>query len=330
MGTSLVIGPSGFLGSHVTRQLVAAGHDVRVLARRTSNLRGIEGLAVERHYGDIFDDAALRSAMAGCDVVFYCVVDTRAWLRDPAPLFRTNVEGLRHVLDVAADAGLRRFVFTSSLATIGIRDDGSPATEDDACNWVERGGPYVESRIAAEELVLRYCRERSLPGIVLCVANTYGADDWGATPHGKLVDAAARGQALVYFDKFAAEAVGIEDAAAALCLAADNGRVGERYIISERFISNREMFDVAADATGARRPMVKIPLWLARASGVIGDLVGKLFRRDVLLTSVSVRLSYVTTPMDHSKAERELGWHPRPVQDSIRDAALFYRARRRH
>ena len=122
----LVIGASGFLGSHVTRQLVDRGDDVRVLVRRTSSTKAIEDLNVEYHYGDIFDDAALRAAMAGCDDVFYCVVDTRAWLRDPAPLFRTNVEGLRHVLDAAVDADLRRFVFTSTIGTIGIPAVAAP------------------------------------------------------------------------------------------------------------------------------------------------------------------------------------------------------------
>ena len=325
----LVLGASGFLGSHVTRQLVEAGYHVRVMVRRTSKLRAIDGLDVDYHYGDVFDDDAVRSAMSGCDVVFYCVVDTRAWLRDAAPLFRTNVEGLRRVLDIAADAGLRRFVFTSSIATIGRRDDGSRATEADACNWAHLGGPYVESRVAAEQLVFDYCRDRHLPAVVLCVANTYGPDDWGSTPHGKLVDAAAHGRAVAYVAELAAEAVGIHDAALALCLAADKGRVGERYIISERFIGNREIFDIAADATGARKPMVRIPLFVARLLGACGDLWATVFRRDVLLTSVSVRLSYVMSPMDHTKATRELGWEPGPVPDSIRAAALFYRDRRR-
>ena len=130
----LVIGASGFLGSHVTRALVERGDDVRVLLRTTSSTEAIDDLNVERCYGDIFDDAALRAAMAGCDDVFYCAVDTRAWLRDPAPLFRTNVEGLRHVLDAAVAADLHRFVFTSSLATIGLREN-RPATEEDAFNW---------------------------------------------------------------------------------------------------------------------------------------------------------------------------------------------------
>jgi dihydroflavonol-4-reductase len=143
-----------FLGSHVTRQFVDRGDDVRVLIRRTSSTKAIEDLDVEYHYGDIFDDAALRAAMAGCDDVFYCVVDTRAWLRDPAPLFRTNVEGLRHVLDAAVDADLRRFVFTSTIGTIGIPAERRPATEEDELNWADKAGAYVRSRVEAENLVM--------------------------------------------------------------------------------------------------------------------------------------------------------------------------------
>ena len=115
----LVIGASGFLGSHVTRQLVERGDDVRVMLRKSSSTKGIDDLAVERCYGDVFDDDALRAAMAGCDVVYYCVVDARMWLRDPAPLFRTNVEGLRHVLDAAVEADLHKFIFTSTIGTLG-------------------------------------------------------------------------------------------------------------------------------------------------------------------------------------------------------------------
>ena len=130
----LVIGASGFVGSHVTRQLVEGGEDVRVMLRKTSSTKGIDDLNVEHHYGDIFDDDALRAAMAECDFVFYCVVDTRFWLRDPAPLFRTNVEGLRHILDAAADADLKRFVFTSTTGTLAA-DHSKPVTEDDPFNW---------------------------------------------------------------------------------------------------------------------------------------------------------------------------------------------------
>lgn len=128
----LVLGASGFLGSHVTRQLVEAGQDVRVLLRKTSSTKGIDDLDVERCYGGLFDDDALRAAMTGCDVVYYCVVDARIWLRDPAPLFQTNVEGLRNVLAIATEFvghGLRKFVFTSTIGTMAT-NPSRPVTEE--------------------------------------------------------------------------------------------------------------------------------------------------------------------------------------------------------
>lgn len=265
--------------------------------------------------------------MAGCDVVFYCVVDTRAWLRDPAPLFKTNVEGLRHVLDAAVDADLKRFVFTSTIGTIALSDDG-PATEDQHFNWYEIGGGYIQSRVDAENLVLRYTRERGLPAVVMCVANTYGPRDWQPTPQGGLLALVAAGKLPVHFDGMAYEVVGIEDAAEALLLAADKGRVGERYIVSERFMSWRDIFDTAADAVGARRPRLSVPFRLTLAMGPLADVAAKVLRRDLLINSVSVRLAHIMSPMDHSKAVRELGWQPKPAPDSIRKAARFFEEQR--
>jgi dihydroflavonol-4-reductase len=320
----LVVGASGFLGSHVTRQLVDGGDDVRVLIRRTSSTKAIEDLDVEYHYGDIFDDVALRAAMAGCDDVFYCVVDTRAWLRDPAPLFRTNVEGLRHVLDAAADAALRRFVFTSTIGTIGIPAERRPATEDDEFNWADKGGAYVRSRVEAENLVMRYAKDRGLPAVAMCVSNTYGPRDWQSTPHGRLLALAAAGKLPFYVKDWTGEVVGVEDAAAALILAAEKGRNGERYIISERFMSVRELYEAAAAAGGVNPPRVGVPLWAMYAMGYVGDAVRTTFRRDFQLTSRSVRLMHIWPRLDHGKAERELGWQPKPIHDSIRRAAQFY------
>ena len=250
----LVIGASGFLGSHVTRALVERGDDVRVLIRTTSSTAAIDDLNVERCYGDIFDDDALTAAMTGCDDVFYCAVDTRAWLRDPTPLFRTNVEGLRHVLDAAVAADLHRFVFTSSLATIGLRDNGV-ATEEDTFNWADRAGGYIRSRVAAEDLVLSYAREQGLPAVAMCVSNTYGPRDFGPTPHGMFVAAAASGKVPFYVKDAANEVVGIEDAAGALLLAAERGRIGERYIVSERMLSARASRD---RSQRCRRPAPEI------------------------------------------------------------------------
>ncbi len=319
----LVIGASGFLGSHVTRALAERGDDVRVLIRTTSSTKAIDDLDVERCYGDIFDDAALGVAMAGCDDVFHCAVDTRSFLRDPAPLFRTNVDGLRHVLDAAVAAGLHRFVFTSSMTTIGVRHD-RPATEEDAFNWPDKAGEYIRSRVEAENLVMSYARDRGLPAVAMCVSNTYGPRDFGPTPHGMFVAAAAGGKMPFYIKDVANEVVGIEDAATALLLAADKGRNGERYIVSERYLSARELAETAAAAVGAPPPRFGVPLRVMYALGYLGDFTRTAMRRDLKLSSLSVRLLHIMSPMDHGKAERELGWRPAPVHDSIRRAAVFY------
>jgi dihydroflavonol-4-reductase len=320
-GKKLVIGASGFLGSHVTRQLAAAGEDVRVLLRRTSSTKGIEDLDLERFYGDVFDAAALKEAMSECDVVYYCVVDARMWLRDPAPLFRTNVEGLRHVLDVAVEAGLRKFVFTSTTGTLAI-NPSRPVDESDPHNW-NQGGAYIESRVAAENLVMAYARDRGLPAVALCISTTYGPRDWAPTPHGSIIAAVAAGRFPIYFD-YSAEVVGIEDAARAMLLAADRGRNGERYIISDRYLSVREINSIAAEAVGRRPPRLGIPLPVLKAAARINDVAARVLGRDLPLAYAGIRMAELMSPLDHTKAERELGWTPRPVEESIREAALFF------
>ncbi len=322
--TKLVIGASGFLGSHVTRQLVArGGSDVRALIRTTSSTRGIAGLPVDVHYGDIFDTEALRAAMAGCDVVYYCVVDARPWLRDPRPLWRTNVDGLRNVLDVAAAADLQRFVFTSSIGTIG-RNPGGLADEGTAHNWLAEGGDYIRSRVAAEDLLMRYCADAGLPGVAMCVANTFGPGDWLPTPHGGMLAAAVRGKLPFYIDGYAAEVVGIEDAALALILAGEHGRAGERYIVSERFMDTREIHEIGCRAVGVEPPKCGVPIRLMSAAGYIGDAVARIRNKDTMLTPLNIRLMHIMTPLDHSKAVTELGWRPRPTPEAVQAAAHFF------
>jgi dihydroflavonol-4-reductase len=320
----LVIGASGFLGSHVTRQLAATGADVRVMLRRTSSTKAIDDLDVERCYGDVFDDDALRAAMTGCDVVYYCVVDARMWLRDPEPLFRTNVEGLRHVLDVALEANLKKFVFTSTIGALAI-SDSRVVTEDDPHNW-DQGGAYIEARVAAENLVLTYAQDKGLPAVAMCVANTYGPRDWGPTPHGSLLAQVATGRFPFYLD-YSAEVVGIEDAARAMLLAAERGRNGERYIISDRYMSVRELHDIAATAVGRRPPRIGIPMPVLRAGAKINDVLARLLRRDLVFAHAGIQMAELMSPLDHSKAERELGWTPEPVEDSIRKAAVWFASR---
>ena len=317
------MGASGFLGSHVTRKLVTRGDEVRVWIRESSSTVGFDDLEVERTYGELGDRDALRAAMAGVDTVFYCIVDTRAWLRDPTPLFATNVEALRGVLDVAVEVGVPRFVFCSTVGTIGIAENGL-ADEELPHNWRHLGGPYIESRLQAEELVLAYQRDHGLPAVVLNVGTTYGPRDHVPTPHGKLVRAAARGKMPAYVRGASMEVVGVEDAATAFLLAEEKGRIGERYIVSESYLPIRDLFTVAAVEGGVRPPRIGIPLPAMRVIGAVGGAVSRLRGTDSVVTSTSVRLMHIQSALDHSKATHELGWEPAPTEDAIREGVRWF------
>jgi dihydroflavonol-4-reductase len=325
LSPKLVIGANGFLGSHVTRLLVGDGHDVRAMVRPNANTRAIDDLQVTRFHGDVFDSDALREAMDGVDDVYYCVVDTRAWLRDPSPLFRTNVEGLRNVLDVAVkQPELRRFIFTSTYATVGRRH-GHVATEDDVIG--SRGlTPYVQSRVEAENLVMRYVADAGLPAVAMCVSTTYGSGDWGRTPHGAFIAGAVFGKLPFSMNGIQLEVVGVDDAARAMLLAAERGRNGERYLISERMIPLKEVVEIAADEAGVPPPRRSISVPVLYGLAAMGTARARLTGKDAELSMKSVRMMRSEAPVDHSKATRELGWEPRPVEESIREAARFWAA----
>ncbi len=321
-GKCLVIGASGFLGSHVTKQLAADGCDVRILVRETSDTRATDHLDIERHYGSPFEEAELRRALEGVDYVFYCVVDTRSWLRDTRPLWETNVRRLQGVLDIAGQFPLKKFVFTSSFVTIGINANGV-ASEHDAFNWAEQAPEYVLTRAEAEKQVLERAAQGTLPAVVCNVSNTYGPDDFGPTPHGKMLLDAAVGKLPFYFDG-GAESVGIKDAARALLLAAKKGRIGERYIVSDRYLTMQELFSAGAAAAGKPAPRNKFPLWLMYGMAVILEAVTWVLRKDNRAAVSSIRLLTLIKRMDNSKAKDELGWQPRPIEEAIGEAIAFY------
>ncbi|MGE2732021.1 NAD-dependent epimerase/dehydratase family protein [Mycolicibacterium vaccae] len=320
---ALVLGASGNVGACVTRQLAAGGADVRVLLRKTSSTKGIDGLDVERRYGDPFDAATVAAAMADRDVVYYCIVDTRAELRDPAPLFATNVEGLRTVLAAAVDADLQRFVFLSTIGTIAVGENGETVNEDTPFNWADRAGNYIESRRAAEDLALSYAVDRRVPVVVCNVSNPYGPPDWQPR-QGMFVQMAALGKLPFYVRGVGAEVVGIDDAADGMLRAGVRGRVGERYIISERFMSHRELLTTAAEAVGARPPRFGVPMSVVRSLAWVSEMAGTLLRKDFPMSRQSAFLLEFTSPASHAKATHELGWRPAPTEHSIARAAENY------
>jgi dihydroflavonol-4-reductase len=171
--------------------------------------------------------------------------------------------------------------------------------------------------------VMDYVRDKGLPAVALCISTTFGPGDWQPTPHGGMIAAVTAGK-LPFYMGFSLEVVGIEDAARAMLLAAERGRVGERYIISDKYLSSREIQTIAAEAAGVRPPRIGIPLKLIYVATHINDLLARLLRRDLPFATVGTRMAEVMSPLDHSKAERELGWTPEPVEDAIRKGVRFF------
>ncbi|MCP5068573.1 MAG: NAD-dependent epimerase/dehydratase family protein [bacterium] len=322
---ALVMGASGFLGSHVVKTLAEQGRNVRIFTRASSDTSAIDHLEVEHAVGDVCDAGSLRQAMQGCSVIYYCVVDTRAWLKDPAPLRVTNVEGLRNVLEAAMDVGVERFIYTSTFMTLGLNPSGV-ATEADAFNWQDQASEYVRVRVEAENLFLEYCA-RGLPGVACNVAMTYGAEDRQPTPHGWLISLVLRGLLPAWDATFAS--VGIQDAAEAMVLAEEHGRLGERYLITDRTLPLREIWSTAVKAAGTPWPVYTLPMWVMYAGCWIAENGSWMLGLETEITLKSLRLTRIVKDFDNSKARKELHWNPRPVEESIAEAARWFHGQRK-
>ena len=319
---ALVLGASGFLGSHVVKALVAAGRPVRILTRPSSNTAMTDHLDLDRQTGDVFDRDTLRKAMTGCSSVFYCIVDTRAWLRDSTPLYQTNVEGSRLVMEVALERGIERFVFTSSVVAVGLNPSGV-ASEADEFNWEDQAPPYVMTRVEAERQLLDFCRQ-GLPGVVCNVATTFGGHDHQPTPHGELLKLTVARRMPVYWN-VNMSVVGIKDAADALLLAEQRGKVGERYIIANRMMDIAEATSKTAAFAGVKPPRLEIPLWVVAGSTWVAEKIMGALDKDSVLTMDSIVLSRIMGDYDTSKARGELGWEPRSMDESLQEAATWFK-----
>lgn len=300
----LVPGASGFVGSHIARALVQRGRNVRVLLRRTSNRAALADLALETVEGDVLDPTSLQAAVIGCATVVYSVVDPRFWLTDQTPIFRNHVEGLDNAMNAALECGVRRFIFTSTMGTLGLNPD-VPVTGDTLFNWLDRALPYIRARLEAENRFLACCRGRGLPAVALCVANTYGPQDFQPTPHNGALWQVASGKQTMGID-VAQPTVYIRDVAEGEVLAETQGRKGERHLIANAFVRNRAFLAVARSG----RPLPKFMSYrLAYAMACIVERLSRLLRRkDYLVSTAAVYLSNVFRELDSGKARRELGW----------------------
>jgi dihydroflavonol-4-reductase len=320
--TTLVTGATGFVGSHVARQLVASGHSVRVLVRASSNLRLLEDIAAERVEGDLRDAASIDRAMRGVRRVFHVAADYRLWTRHPEELYESNVEGTRRLIASAQRAGVERVVYTSTVATIAVPRPGALPNETTQSGIGEMIGHYKKSKFLAEQVAVEAAKNGA-PVVIVNPTAPVGPGDWKPTPTGRIILDFLRGKMPAYVDT-GLNVVAVEDVAAGHLLAAEKGRIGERYILGGRNMTLKEILDALAAITGRRAPRVKLPHVVALVAGYADEMYSRLAGREPQIPVEGVKMSRHKMFIESDKAARELGYKPGKIEAGLERAVRWY------
>jgi len=309
-------GATGFVGSHVARQAAAQGAELRLLARKTSNTSNLPAGA-DVVIGDLREPAEFASALAGCDALLHVAADYRLWVPDPAEMYRANVDGTRELLRLAREAGVPRVVYTSSVATMGFKADGTIVDEVTPVSEADMIGHYKRSKWQAEQVTLEAARGGQQV-VVLNPTTPIGAMDTKPTPTGRIVVDFLKRKFPAYVDT-GLNLVDVEEIARMHLVALERGRVGERYILGGENLTLKQILDRLAAITGLPSPTTRVPHGLAMAFAFFDETItGKLWGKEPRATVEAVRMGKKKMFASSAKAERELGLR---VQSA--DAALL-------
>jgi dihydroflavonol-4-reductase len=320
---ALVTGATGFVGAAVARALVREGWQVRALARPGSDRRNIQALPVDVSEGNLADRPSLERALVGCEALFHVAADYRLGAPDPRQLYVTNVDGTRNILEASRQAGVRRVVYTSSVATVGIPADGSPGSEDTPVGVADMIGHYKRSKFLAEQLV----RESALSGMPVVIVNPstpIGPGDVKPTPTGQLVLDAAAGRMPAYVDT-GLNIVHVDDVAAGHLLAFHRGRPGERYILGGQDMTLREILFEIAQLVGRKPPRIRLATGVVLPIAYVAEAVARVTGRPGRITLEGVRMARKRMFFSSGKASRELGYQWRSPTEALRDAIAWLR-----
>ena len=321
--TTLVTGATGFLGSHVARQLVARGDTVRVLVRASSSNRAISDLSLEYVTGDLRDAASLERAMSGVQRVFHVAADYRLWAKHSKDIYESNVGGTKNVLAAAKRAGVRQLIYTSTVATIAVERPELP-NEFTEAKLEEMIGHYKRSKWMAEQEVLNAAKE-GLPVIVAMPTTPVGPWDWKPTPTGKIILDFLNGRMPGYVET-GLNFVGVEECAAGHLLVSEKGKVGERYLLGAENLTLKEVLDTLAKITGLPAPWMKIPHGVALGVAYVGSAFSRLIGKEPGIPVEGVKIARHKMFVDASRARRELGFEPGPVAAALERAVRWYQA----
>lgn len=319
-----VTGATGFLGSHVARQLLAHGAELRLLVRPTSRLDNIADLPAERVVGDLRDLQSLKKGMFGCEFVFHVAADYRLWSRNRQELYDSNVEGTRNILQAARDSRVRRVIYTSSVATMGFGNNGRLTDEKSPVTLANMIGDYKRSKFMAERLVLEAAHDGQNV-VVVNPTTPVGERDIKPTPSGQIILDFLRRKFPAYVDT-GLNLVDVLDCAEGHLLAMEKAQPGERYILGGENLTLKQILDKLAAITGLPSPKIKLPYAIAVAAGAWGSaFVGGILKREPRATLEAVQMARKKMFVTSAKAERELGWNPRPVDEALKRAVKWFR-----
>ena len=322
--TVLVTGATGFVGSAVLRALLEAGQAVRALVRAGSDRRNLEGLDVEPVEGELGDAASLARAVAGCEALYHVAADYRLWVPEPATIYRANVEGTRALMRAAAEAGVARIVYTSSVAVLGLHADGAPADETVPATLDDMIGPYKRSKFLAEQAVTEMAAE-GLPVVIVNPSTPIGPRDVKPTPTGRMVVEAAAGRMPAFVDT-GLNLVHVDDVAAGHLLAFEHGEIGARYILGGEDMSLRDILAEIAALTGRKPPRVQLPHGLILPFAYAAEGIARLTGREPFATVDGIKMARKKMYFSSAKARAALGYRPRPALEALNDAVAWFRA----
>jgi dihydroflavonol-4-reductase len=318
----LLTGATGFVGGHLLQALLAQGAEVRCLVRESSPRRNLEGLSVDVATGDLRDVDALRRAVEGCRQIFHCAADYRLFSRRPEELYRSNVEGTRNVLRAGAEAGVERVVYTSSVGALGLRVAGAPADEETPVSLGDMVGHYKRSKYLAERVAEDWAA-RGLPVVIVNPSTPVGEGDLKPTATGKMIVDFLNRRTPAYVDT-GLNLVDVRDVAQGHLLAAEKGRLGEKYILGHRDMTLRQIFDTLARLTDLQAPRLKVPHWIPLIYAALDTGLARLTRRQPGVALEAVRLSRHKMFFDAGKAVRELGLPQTPVEEPLLRAVQWF------
>ncbi len=320
MKPTLVTGASGFLGWHVARLLVERGHRVRALVRPSSKIRELD---VEPVGGDLRDAASIDCAVSGCRLVFHVAADYRLWAADENELYRSNVDGTRHILQAARNAGVDRVVYTSTVGCIGV-PPGGEGDEDQPVRLEEMKGAYKRSKYLAERAALEFAAG-GLPVVIVNPTAPIGDHDIKPTPTGRIVLDFLRGDMPAFIDA-GLNVVDARDVALGHLLACERGRIGERYILGSENLTLAQILEKLAAIAGRPAPTVKLPYAVAYAAGVVSTGWARVTGKPPRAPIDAVRMARKKMFVSHAKAARELGFDPGPAAGALARAVEWFRA----